>query len=90
MIVRYNQLNRLETPALTLCNPGSVYHNGELSNMVGVLTDHEAEEIIFNFNATSELNFRIKKTPMKMRMCNECTSLCKTEDSFLSKILVIL
>lgn len=61
MIVRYNQLNRLETPALTLCNPGSVYHNGELSNMVGVLTDHEAEEIIFNFNATSELNFRINK-----------------------------
>ena len=61
MLVRYNQLNRLETPALTLCNPGSVYHNGELSNVVGVLTDHEAEEIIFNFNATSELNFRINK-----------------------------
>lgn len=61
MLVRYNQLNRLETPALTLCSPGSVYHNGELSNVVGVLTDHEAEEIIFNFNATSELNFRINK-----------------------------
>ena len=61
MIVRYNQLNRLETPALTLCSPGSVYHNGELSNVVGVLTDHEAEEIVFNFNATSELNFRINK-----------------------------
>ena len=61
MIVRYNQLSSLDTPVLTLCNPGSVYRNGVLSNMVGVLTDTEAEEIVFNFNATSELNFRVNK-----------------------------
>lgn len=61
MIVKYNQLNCMDVPVLTLCNPGSVYHNGELTNVVGILTDHEAEEIVFNFNATSELNFRINK-----------------------------
>lgn len=61
MIVRYNQLSSLDTPVLTLCNPGSVYRNGVLSNMVGALTDTEAEEIVFNFNATSELNFRVNK-----------------------------
>lgn len=61
MIVRYDSLNRLETPKLTLCNPGSKYENGVLTNAVGVLTDHEAEEIIFNFNTTSELNFRINR-----------------------------
>ena len=61
MVVRYDSLNRLEKPKLTLCNPGSEYKSGVLTNVVGVLTDHEAEEIVFNFNATSELNFRINR-----------------------------
>lgn len=61
MIVHYNSLNRLESPKFTLCSPGSVYNDGYLTNVVGILTDHEAEEIVFNFNATSELNFRINK-----------------------------
>ena len=61
MVVRYSSLNRLETPKFTLCNPGSVYDNGAISNVVGILTDHESEEIIFNFNALSELNFRVNK-----------------------------
>lgn len=61
MIVRYDTLSRLEQPALTLCNPGSIYSNGTLSNVVGILTDVSDMEIVFNFNATSELNFRITK-----------------------------
>ena len=61
MIVKYNSLDKTETPILTLCNPGSTYSNGYLTNVVGILTDCEAEEIIFNFNSPSELNFRINK-----------------------------
>jgi len=61
MIVRYDSLNRLETPKMTLCNPGSKYVDGVLTNTVGVLCDHEAEEIVFNFNAVSELNFRVNR-----------------------------
>lgn len=61
MLVKYSTLNRLEVPKLTLCSPGSVYNNGMLTNVVGILTDHEAEEIVFNFNSISELNFRINK-----------------------------
>lgn len=61
MLVKYNSLNKTDTPILTLCNPGSTYSNGYLSNVVGVLTDCEAEEIVFNFNSPSELNFRINK-----------------------------
>ena len=61
MIVRYSTLNRLEVPKLTLCSPGSVYNDGLLTNVVGILVDHEAEEIVFNFNATSELNFRVNR-----------------------------
>ncbi len=61
MIVRYDALSRLEQPDLTLCNPGSVYTNGTLSNVVGILADVTDMEIVFNFNATSELNFRITK-----------------------------
>lgn len=59
MIVNFDKLNRLETPKMTLCNPGSQCINGKLTRVVGVLTNTEAEEIVFNFNATSELNFRI-------------------------------
>ena len=61
MVVKYDSLDRLEKPKLTLCNPGSEYDAGVLSNVVGILTDCEAEEIVFNFNAVSELNFRINR-----------------------------
>ena len=61
MIVRFNSLNRTERPVLTLCNPGSTYDNGKLTNVVGILTNHEAEENVFNFNSSSELNFRLNK-----------------------------
>lgn len=61
MIVRYSSLDRLEKPKFTLCNPGSVYNNGLLTNVVGMLVDTEAEEFVFNFNATSEFNLRVNK-----------------------------
>ena len=61
MIVKYSSLNRLEKPKFTLCNPGSVYTNGVLDKIVGMLVDTEAEEIVFNFNATSEFNLRVNR-----------------------------
>ena len=61
MIVRYSSLNRLEKPKFTLCNPGSIYTNGMLNKVVGMLVDTEAEEIVFNFNATSEFNLRVNR-----------------------------
>lgn len=61
MIVRYNSLDRMEPPKFTLCNPGSVYTSDAVGRSVGILVDHEAEEIVFNFNSTSELNLRVKR-----------------------------
>lgn len=61
MIVKYSSLNRLERPKFTLCNPGSIYHNGMLTKIVGMLVDTSDEEIVFNFNATSELNLRVSR-----------------------------
>lgn len=61
MIVKYSSLNRLEKPKFTLCNPGSTYTNGMLDKVVGMLVDTEAEEIVFNFNATSEFNLRVNR-----------------------------
>lgn len=61
MIVKYSSLCDLEVPKFTLCNPGSVYNDGLLSKVVGMLIDHEAEEIVFNFNAISELNLRVNR-----------------------------
>lgn len=65
MLVKYNSLSRTEPPIFTLCNPGSTYTDGYLTNVVGLLTNHEAEEIVFNFNAVSELNFRIYDAPVE-------------------------
>lgn len=59
MIIKYNSLNRVEQPVFTLCNPGCTYQNGHLSNAVGNIPDHEAEELILNFNSISELNMRV-------------------------------
>lgn len=61
MIVRFDKLNRFETPSITLCNPGSVCKNGCLTNVVGMLSGTEAEEGVYNFNSTSEFNFRINR-----------------------------
>lgn len=61
MVVKFDALDRLEKPTIALCNPGCVYRNGRLSRSVGILGDTEAEELILNFNAPSELNFRINR-----------------------------
>lgn len=61
MIVKFDQFNTIEKPVFTLCDPGSVYQNGLLSKTVGILADTEAEEFVFNFNATSELNLRVNR-----------------------------
>lgn len=60
MLVEYNKLSRVDKPLMTLCNPGSVYTEMTRTDgaIIGPLCDTEAEEIIFNFNAPSELNFR--------------------------------
>ena len=72
MIVRYSTLRNLEIPKFTLCNPGSIYTDeGLLTKMVGILVDHEAEEIVFNFNATSELNMRVCRVPREDPEDNE-------------------
>lgn len=60
MVVKFDSLNRLEVPAMYLCNPGCIYNeNGTLSNTIGCISDTSDEELVLNFNTTSELNFRI-------------------------------
>lgn len=60
MIVRFDRLSSLELPKMTLCNPGSEHTQGTeiVSRVVGGICDTSDEEIVFNFNAVSELNFR--------------------------------
>ena len=59
MIVKFDGLDRYETPDLKLCNPNSKYTNGVISSCVGTLNNVTDVEIIYNFNSESELNFRI-------------------------------
>lgn len=61
MIVRYDSLNRFEIPKMYLCSPGSRYSNGHISGVTGILTETSDEELVLNFNAISELNFRAKR-----------------------------
>lgn len=59
MVVKFGKLNKFELPLMTLCNPGAALVDDRLLNVQGVITDHEAEEISFNFNAISELEMRV-------------------------------
>ena len=61
MKVRFDSLNRFEVPKFYVCNPGCTYDNGVLSSTLGALSDTTDEELILNFNTTSELNFRLNK-----------------------------
>ncbi len=61
MRVRFDSLNRFEAPRFTLCNPGTVYKDGMTTNTLGILTDTSEEEIVFNFNTTSQLNLRVAR-----------------------------
>ena len=58
MKIRFDSLDRFEVPSFYICNPGSEYKNGILTRMVGSVTHTSDEEVVLNFNATSELNFR--------------------------------
>ena len=59
MVTTFDSLNRFETPMIALCSPNSKYQSGAITSQVGILTDVTDQEIIFNFNAPSELNFRV-------------------------------
>lgn len=72
MIAKFDKFSRFEIPAMTLCNPGSklVHFDGDIddplfsgycspTNSIGILSNTSDEELIINFNAISELNFRI-------------------------------
>ena len=63
MVIKYNTLNRVEPPMLTLCNPGCEKQDyvPRLTRAIGVLQDCEAIELVLNFNSPSELNFRINQ-----------------------------
>lgn len=61
MKIRFDSLNRFETPKFLVCNPGSTYKDGLVTGVIGCLSDTTDEELVFNFNAASELNFRINK-----------------------------
>ena len=58
MKVKFDTLNRFEVPKMYVCNPGCAFNDGVLTRVVGCLSDMSDEELVMNFNATSELNFR--------------------------------
>lgn len=61
MKVRFDSLNRFEVPKFYVCNPGCTYDDGVLSSTLGALYDTTDEELVLNFNTTSELNFRLNR-----------------------------
>ena len=61
MKIKFDSLNRYETPLFHLCNPGCTYQDGLLTRSVGILSNTSDEELILNFNAKSELSLRVYK-----------------------------
>lgn len=73
MIVHFDSLNRFEIPKFYLCNPGSKYTNGIIHGITGILSDTSDEELVLNFNAVSELNFRLNRAMRDSAEENEYT-----------------
>lgn len=71
MKVKFDSLNRFEEPELVLCNPGSTYSDGTVSNVVAILPDVSDLEFVYNFNSPSEMNFRISKVKRDDDAVNE-------------------
>lgn len=61
MRIKFDSLDRFEIPKMYLCNPGAAYSNGIVSKIVCGMSGTSDEELIINFNAPSELNFRAYK-----------------------------
>lgn len=61
MRARFDSLNRFEVPKFFVCSPGSQYKSGLLTHVLGCLSDTTDEELVVNFNAMSELNFRVNR-----------------------------
>lgn len=74
MVVRYDKLNRYEQPTIHLCNPGSIYNDGNLTNSIGALSYVTDLEVVFNFNEMSEANFRIHLAPQDTNEKTEAIS----------------
>lgn len=64
MYVNFDSFGRVDQPTLLLCNPGasSTTAFSECPLALGILSGCEAVELMLNFNAPSELNFRINKS----------------------------
>lgn len=61
MYARFDALNTAEQPTIFVCSPGCTCTNGILSHVSGVLPNPTDMEFVFNWNSTSELNFRVYK-----------------------------
>lgn len=53
----YDYLNRFITPKITLCNPDSVYDNGNITRSIGVIQNVKNFSIDYNFNSYSQGSF---------------------------------
>lgn len=71
MITKFDSFSRFETPQIFVCSPGCTYNNGVLSNVSGVLFGESDMELIGNWNALSEINFRVHKLKLEDPIANE-------------------
>lgn len=63
MVIKFDKYNDVEEPQLILCNPGSHYSSGDITQAVGELVSVSDIEIQLNFNSTSSLDFRLYDVP---------------------------
>lgn len=63
MVVSFDKYGNYETPAIILCNPGTVLNNGTPTLARGEIPLASDIELVFNFNEMSELSFRTYYIP---------------------------
>lgn len=62
MIVKFDELNRFETPNITLCFPDSTYSDDKVTRPIGKIVNVRNLSIDYNFNTYSQGSFECVRT----------------------------
>ena len=62
MIVKFDELNRFETPNITLCFPDSTYSDDKVTRPIGKIVNVKNLSIDYNFNTYSQGSFECVRT----------------------------
>lgn len=86
MIARFDSFNRFEHPKFTLCSPTAQYNGGNITGTIGGIAFKSDEELVVNFNETSNLNFVVYKVDNELDPSNIYNRIAEKQNVFVDGI----